>query len=441
MKAIINAKIYDYHQYIPHGYLVFDHEIIETGAMSDFLRRGDDEIIDLEGRWLLPGFVAGHTHLYSAFARGMAIDFHPQNFKDVLKQLWWTLDHFLDLDMLYFSALSSGLEQLQAGTTTLIDHHAGYQIKGSLNTIHKAIVDDLGMRAILAFETSDRYDVSAAIDENLNYLKRPKSAWSAGLFGLHASFTLSDETLHQVSQALRGHGIHIHVAESMMDEQETKAKYGLSVVERLAQFKLLNDKSLLVHCAHTSDLELDLINKSKATISLNVTSNMNNGVGLPNLKKMHQKGIKTIIGNDGLIASMPIEYLNAYYTGHLKQNDAVGLSLDVIRQSIIQSYVFVNRLLTKPIGRFEKGYQADMISVDYKPFTPLHQNNVFSHLFYGLFPQISPVDVFVGGVSKIRNRSWQNPLENLHQKAQEAASRLWEKITKEGKNIEFKDNI
>lgn len=441
MKAIINAKIYDYHQYISLGYLIYHQEIIKCGPMSEFEDQGYEEIIDLEGRWLLPGFVAGHTHLYSAFARGMSIDFNPKGFKDVLKQLWWTLDHYLDLDMLYDSALVSGLEQLKAGSTTLIDHHAGFHIKDSLQTIHRALVDDLGVRAILAFETSDRYDVDMAIAENLDYLNREATPFSAGLFGLHASFTLSDETLKKVSASLAGRGIHIHVAESLVDELETKARYGMTVVERLDKFKLLNEHSLLVHCAHVSDQELDLIKARKATISINVSSNMNNGVGLPNLRAMHQKGIPTIIGNDGLIPSMPIETLNAYYSAHHQQQDAVGLSLDVIHQSIVAGYQFVNGLLTKPIGRFEKGYQADMISVAYDPITPVHQDNVFAHLFYGLYPQCSPIDVWIAGTPKIRNNAWHKPMKAIYQKAQISAEKLWNTIKKEGKNLEFKDDI
>ena len=88
---------------------------------------------------------------------------NPKTFKEILKQLWWKMDHFLDLDMTYYSALSSGLDQIKKGTTTLIDHHASNYITGSLNQIRKALVDDLGIRALLAFETSDRFDVDESI--------------------------------------------------------------------------------------------------------------------------------------------------------------------------------------------------------------------------------------------------------------------------------------
>ena len=158
MFAFINARIYDYNRYLESGFIVFNQSIIEVGCMSEYVNRGYQEL-DLTGKLVLPGFVCGHTHLYSTFARGISLRFNPNNFLDILHQMWWKIDHFLDLDAVFYSAVMGGMNQLKLGTTTLIDHHASGKILGSLEMVKKAINDVLKMRGIFAFETSDRFNL------------------------------------------------------------------------------------------------------------------------------------------------------------------------------------------------------------------------------------------------------------------------------------------
>jgi len=437
LKALINARLYDYHEYHENSYVLYDEEIIEIGPMHQFDRNKCDIYMDVKNAMVLPGFVCSHSHLYSAFARGMSIPFNPKSFKEVLEQMWWKLDHFLDLDMVYYSALSSGLEQIKKGTTCLIDHHAGNEIIGSLNQIKKALNDDLKMRSILAFETSDRYNQDEAIEENVNYIKNNRTSFTSGLFGMHASFTLSDDTLMKVSENLFGAGIHIHVAESIKDEEDSMKKYGKTVVERLRDFNLINENSILVHCTNASEKELKIIKDSKAYVAVNTTSNMNNAVGLPNLRLMDEMGIKIMIGNDGLIQSMPIEYLNAYYSAHLQTKNPIGFSVDSIKKMIINSYDYVSKQLNINLGKIKKGYKADLIVVPYKEFTPVNKNNIFGHVFFGLYPGLLPKHVLINGETIIKNYQAKQKLANKANKAINQAEKLWNKINKEGKNLEF----
>jgi len=439
MKALINARVYDYYEYYNNAYIIYDEEIVEIGPMSKFNKKKYNSYIDCENALVLPGFVCSHTHLYSAFARGMSIPFNPKTFKEVLKQMWWKLDHFLDLDMVYYSALSSGLEQIKKGSTCLIDHHAGNEIIGSLNQIKKALNDDLKMRSILAFETSDRYDTDKAIQENVNYIRNNKTEFTSGLFGLHASFTLSDNTLSKVSKSLSGAGIHIHVAESIKDEEDSMKKYGKTVIERLNSFNLINDSSILVHCTNASEKELKIIKNTNAYVAINTTSNMNNAVGLPNVRLMDELGINLMVGNDGLIQSMPIEYLNAYYSAHLSTKNPVGLSINSIKKMITNSYDFVSKQLNIKLGKIKKGYKADLIVVPYNNFTPLDKTNIFGHIFFGLFPGLLPKHVIINGKTIIENYLAKTELENKSVEAKKQAEKLWNKINKEGKDLEFKD--
>lgn len=437
MYALINARIYDYQNYLENGFIVFDKLIHSTGSMVDYVNKGYEEI-DCSGKLIIPGFVSGHTHLYSTFARGMNIDFNPKNFLEILEQLWWKLDHFLDKELIYNSSLMGALEQLSFGTTTLIDHHASAYIEGSLDLIKKALIDDLNLRAVMAFEISDRFNVEKAISENLNYINNNHNHSTSGLMGLHASLSLSAESLEKIAKALNNQSIHIHVAESIMDEEDCEKKYGMRVLERLEKYHLLNDKALLVHCTHINELEMDIIKKYHATIAVNVTSNLNNAVGISQIKKFLDKGIRVISGNDGLIPSQAIEYLNIFYLGHLKQKSPIGFSLDDLRKIILNTYEYTNKLLGTNLGKIEKGSEADLLAVNFNPYTPVNKDNIFGHLFYGVYPGFKPEMVFANGKLLMKDYQFINDYSKLYAAARLEAQRLWDIIKKEGNEIEFK---
>ncbi|MEL7596739.1 MAG: amidohydrolase family protein, partial [Clostridiaceae bacterium] len=157
MKALTNACIFDFQSFKENYYVLFDSEIKEVGKMNEF--PGADEIYDCSRTIVMPGLINCHTHIYSTFARGMNVPFDPKNFQDILDQLWWKLDGQLDKKAVYYSGLIYGCECIKNGVTSIIDHHAsGLNIKGSLEELKKSICDDLGMRGIFCFETSDRFD-------------------------------------------------------------------------------------------------------------------------------------------------------------------------------------------------------------------------------------------------------------------------------------------
>jgi cytosine/adenosine deaminase-related metal-dependent hydrolase len=218
MKAFINATLYDFESFRENQYVLFEDEIIQVGPMDKF--PGADEITDAIGCVLMPGLLNAHAHIYSTFARGMSVPFDPKSFQDILDQLWWKLDAKLDKESVYYSGLVSACECIQNGVTTVIDHHAsGLYIKGSLNELKRSVCDEMGLRGIFCFETSDRFDIDECIEENIEFASH-KSERCAGLFGMHASLSLSDDTLRKISQKTGDIPVHVHAAESIEDEDD-----------------------------------------------------------------------------------------------------------------------------------------------------------------------------------------------------------------------------
>ena len=431
IKAIINATLYDFYDYHEDSYILFDQEILEIAPMSRFTNKGY-EIIDAKDHLVLPGLVCGHTHIYSAFARGLSLPFHPNNFQEILDQLWWKVDRKLDLDMIYHSGIVCALDFLKHGVTTIIDHHAsGIDIKGSLKTLSKAVSKDIGLRGIYAFETSDRFDVNACIKENISFAKSHQSILIRGIFGLHASSSLSEKTLKAVKKHLGDLPIHIHVAESKEDAADAHLKYNKSIIKRLADHGLMNPHSIFAHAIHISDEELDLIKKHQGVIAVNFSSNMNNGVGTPHLHRFMRKDIPVIIGNDGISSAITTEYLMAYYQMHHHDQSPNPFQLSHLLKIIQDTYCYASHIFDTKLGRIKQGYQADLLMIPYIPPTPIDDKNIFGHLFFGLFQGFKPKHVFIQGRQKIKNFQAPKKMEEKYRNAQQSSKRLWDTLSKD----------
>lgn len=276
------------------GVAVDGNKIIEVGSDLDLkLKYPHAEIIDAEGNLIMPAFINTHTHIYSALARGLSINgYNPRNFYEVLNGMWWNIDRHLDLDGTRASAYATYIECIKNGVTTVFDHHASYgYIPGSLFEIAE-VAKETGVRSCLCYEVSDRdgeMKCRQAIKENYDFIKytteEPDPMLKA-MFGLHALFTLSDKTLEKCVETNNGMtGFHIHVSEGINDVQDTWEKYKKRPVERLRDMNILGPKTILGHCIHVNDEEMDIIKESRSMVVNNPQSNMGNAVGCSPVNK------------------------------------------------------------------------------------------------------------------------------------------------------------
>ncbi len=327
--------------------MVRDGRILEIGPSASLRAKYPDaEQLDARGQLVMPGNICAHTHFYGAFARGMGIPGPaPKDFPEILEKLWWRLDRaLLDVDVEY-SALVSLVDAIKHGTTTLVDHHASPNaIDSSLDQIADA-VEMAGVRTALCYEVTDRNGedgVQRGISENVRFLhsvKERNSGLLGATFGLHASLSLSDETLAKCVEAAQGldTGFHIHVAEHEADEYDSREKYGTRVIDRLAAAGILGPKSLIAHCVHIDGREMEILRDSGAWVTHQPRSNMNNAVGAAALDAMFDEGIALALGNDGFSNNMWAEWKAAYLLHKVINRDPRCAPGDFIAQMATQA--------------------------------------------------------------------------------------------------------
>lgn len=391
------------------------------------------EFVDARGGIIMPGLINAHTHIYSGLARGLSIQgYDPASFYEVLDGMWWNMDRHLDLDGTRASAYATILDCIRDGVTTIFDHHASYkEIPGSLFAI-KDVCRELGMRACLCYEVSERDGMEKcgqAIAENAEFAKWAKEENSdmiKAMFGGHALFTISDRTFEKMAAANNGMtGYHIHVAEGMNDVYDSMERYGCRSVNRLLYNGILGEKTILGHCIHLSPAELDIIQATNTMVVNNPESNMGNAVGCAPVLQMFEKGILVGLGTDAythdMLESLKVLLIIQRHNAcrpNVGWNEATGM---LFRNNA----ALCARYFEKPLGVLKPGAAADVIVMDYKPFTPFGPENLDGHMLFGMMGRNCTHTIINGRVLYKDRQFVDIDEERINAWTLERSKRLW----------------
>ena len=412
--------------------------IAEVGATSDLQQTYPAaQFVDVHGRVIMPGLINTHMHLYSTFARGMALkDAPPENFLQILDRLWWRLDKVLTLEDVYLSAMVSLIDCVKNGTTTIFDHHSSPNaVAGSLFRISDA-AHDAGVRSCLAYEVSDRDGAQLAdqgIEENrafLRYCKQSGDEMLKGLFGLHASFTVSDTTLKRstkVTEELDA-GFQVHTAEGPEDLAQCRREHGKRIVQRFHDLGILGKKTIAAHCVHVDNDDIGLLRASQTNVVHNPESNMANAVGCAPVLEMLRCGVRVGLGTDGYTSDM-FESLKVANILHKHQARLPSVAWAEAPAMLFDgNSEIATECFGRTLGKLIPGAHADLIVVDYDPPTPLCASNIDSHIMFGISGR-SVVTTIIGGRILMHDRKLLavDEKETLA-KARLSAAKLWQRF-------------
>ena len=236
-------------------------------------------------------------------------------------------------------------------------------------------------------------DVDQAIAENAEFAqwaakerRDNDNHMIAAMFGGHATFTLSDETMDKMAEANNGlTGFHIHVCEGMNDVWDSRLnRGGISPVERLLQHNLLGPDTMLGHCIHVTPAEMDIVKESGTWLVNNPESNMGNAVGCAPVLEFFRRGIPVCMGTDAYTHDM-LESLKVFLI--IQRHNAAMPNVgwcEAMTMLFENNAKMASKYFDRKLGVLEAGAAADVIVMDYKPFTPLSEENIDGHMLFGM---------------------------------------------------------
>ena len=421
--------------YLENGAVCIDGTKIkavgETAALR--ARYPEAEFLDARGGVIMPAFINAHTHIYSALARGLSIKGNnPTNFYEVLDGTWWAIDRKLTLKGTKASADALYIDCIKQGVTTVFDHHASYcEIPGSLFQIAES-AKQFGIRSCLCYEVSDRDGEEKclqAIAENADFIaecEQRKDPMLAAMFGGHALFTISDKTFDRMVEANNGRtGYHIHVSEGMNDVYDSLQNYGRRPVQRLQDHGILGPKTILGHCIHVNTAEMEIIKETGTMVVNNPESNMGNAIGICPVLQLYKRGILLGMGTDAYTNDM-LESLKVALCSQRSQNCLPNVGWCEVTDMLFKNNAKIGaKYFPDQLGVLKAGAAADIIVMDYKPFTPFSDANIDGHMIFGMTGRQCQTTIAAGKTLMLDRQlvGIDEEAENAH--ILEAAKKLW----------------
>ncbi len=438
MQLLLNGRLItrDPQQpYFEKGAVAFEGtKIVAVGEEAALCAQYPDaKRIDAKGGVIMPAFINAHTHIYSALARGLSIvGNNPTNFYEVLDGTWWAIDRKLTLKGTKASADALYIDCIKQGVTTIFDHHASYcEIPGSLFEIAKS-AKEFGIRSCLCYEVSDRDGEEKclqAIQENadfITYCEKENDPMLKAMFGGHALFTISDKTFDRMVAANNGRtGYHIHVSEGMNDVYDSLLNYGRRPVQRLQDHGILGPKTILGHCIHVNTAEIEIIKATGTMVVNNPESNMGNAVGICPVLPLYKNGILLGMGTDAYTNDM-LESLKVALCSQRSNACMPNVAWCEVTDMLFKNNAKIGaRYFPDELGVLKTGAAADIIVMDYKPFTPFSDANIDGHMIFGMTGRQCQTTIGNGKVLMLDRQLQGIDEEAVNAHILEEAKKLW----------------
>ncbi len=380
--------------------------------------------IDAKGKFVLPGFINGHTHIGMSLMRGLGDDLALM---DWLTKVIWPFELKMTPDDVYTASLLSIAELLQSGVTTINDMYF------HMDSVVRAI-EETGIRAILGYGMIDLGNEQkrlAELKEERRFINSILGRSDRIMVSVtpHAANTCSKELLQESIALAKEYNIpiHIHLSETKGEIKAIKKETGKSPVEYLEEIGLFDAKVIAAHGVWLSESELKILSKHDVSIIHNPSSNLKLGSGIAPISKLFEHEITVGLGTDGPASNNNQSILFEARLAALLQkghnlNPKILPAVDALRMATSLGAKSLG--LQDKIGSLEVGKQADIIMIDTRSAHTVPSDNPYSTIIYSAWTS-DVSDVFVAGQHLIQNHKFKTiNIDSVITNAKKAKERL-----------------
>lgn len=405
-------------------YYVCDNNVIPP----DF---STNNVIDAKGKLVMPGLVNSHNHIAMSLLRNYADDLALEQW---LFNRIFPVEDKLTAEDVYWGSMLSIIEMIKSGTTCFADMYSFMQ------EVAKAVAET-GIRANLSrglICPSTDYDINN--DVRIKETRELFNNWNGKENGRikvyvapHSVYTCSpsyvQDTVYLAKELKTG--IHIHLLETKVEEQDSIKNFGCTSIEHCDKMGMFDVPTIAAHCVHLSDQDLNIMAKKKVNIVHNPGSNLKLGSGIARLPEMLQKGINVALGTDGPASNNNLDMfeeirLAALISKGFHMNAVLISAAEALRMAVNNGAKALG--FQDEIGEIKAGMKADLLIVDTDKENYLPENNIISALAYS--SNSHDVDtVIVDGKILMKNRELKTIDEEkvkymVKEKAKELFSRV-----------------
>lgn len=362
--------------------------------ISDKIDIKTDQIINGDNKAIQPAFYNTHTHAAMSLLRGLGDD---KELFSWLNEDIWPIEAKLTDEDIYIGTKFAILEMIKSGTVFFNDMYF------SQKSIMQAI-DEMGIRgavSVVEFDMFNKKDTEKKKQDTIDFLKlnNPCSDRIIKTISCHSIYTVSEDLLEFASNIAKENNmfLHIHASETKKEIDDCMNKYNMSPIEKLEKLGLLTEKTILAHCVHLNDNDINIINKYKTKIAHCPVSNLKLNSGKMALQKMLDKKCFITLGTDGSSSNNSLSMIDEMKIAALSaKNQAdspiTGKAEDIFK---IATQNGANAFNINA-GEIKEGKIADFVLYDLNNYHMQPNYNIISNIVYSA-DNSAITDVFCNG--------------------------------------------
>lgn len=416
--------------------LIEDGRITSVGKSNEVTHEKVDLKINASKKYVFPGFINCHTHMFQVLLRDVAMDMFLLDW--LKRSIWPSIKHLREEDI-YAAAKLGIIENIRSGVTCIIDNQYPRNYEASVKAIYES-----GIRGVLAcgyYEVNVpeelRIDPSEAIKRCEEMIKR----WHGKDNGriqvcpapMHPCFASKELLLKSKELADKYETyLHVHTAESVKDVRLLKKLTGKSDVEYLHEIGVLDERFHAVHAVQVTPREIRLLASTHANIIHNPVSNAYTGAGIAPIPEYLKNECNVALGTDGpasggnhdLLQSMKFAAL--IHKGY-RRDPTVMKVWDVLEMVTINGAKALK--MERELGSIEAGKRADLIIVDLLKPNTVYVHDPVANLVYAATSENVETVIVEGRILMERRKITYVDEEEVMAEASRAAERLMEKLS------------
>jgi len=411
---LINAHILTMddgmNQYRQGALAVKGNSILAVGPEAEITSKFSAiQIVDCQGKVLMPGLVNAHTHIPMTLLRGLADDLRLDVW--LMGYMMPVEREFVSPDFCRLGSLIACAEFIRSGVTSFADMYY-FEDDVAKATAEAGLRGVLG-QSVMKFPTPDAKSYEDSLAMARDFIQRWKGhPLIVPSVAPHAPYTCTAEILKATARLAAEFDVplHTHIAETAFEVENMRNEYNMPVVPYVKKQGLFEAKVLAAHCVHIDDGEIRTLQHYNAGVAHNPSSNMKLASGFAPVNKMLEVGLNVGIGTDGPASNNDLDMFEeirlAAFIAKAVSNDPT--SLPAPKALSMATRIGARALHIGEItGSLEPGKRADIILVD---TSPLHNsprfdrdpNSAYSQIVYAS-KSTDVSDVMVNGKWLMRN--------------------------------------
>jgi 5-methylthioadenosine/S-adenosylhomocysteine deaminase len=382
------------------------------------------------GGLLMPGLVNAHSHSPMTLLRGQGEGLPLNRW---LREVIWPREARIGPEDVFWGMSLAAAELLRFGVTTTVEMYFHDDLLAQA-------VDAAGSRCLLTpgVAVAPGWERFGTWAERIDWTLQLRDAYAdhprieVG-FGPHSAYALPDEALVAIGEAARATGapVHVHLAESEHEGDETSARHGGATVPQvLAELGLFDvSRVLTAHGVWLTEKDVALLAASDVAVAHCPSSNAKLASGTAEVPALLRAGVRVGLGTDGPASNNDLDMweemrLAALLARQRERDPTVLPAAEVLSLATAGGAAALGR---PDIGALEPGRWADVIRLDLEDpgFVPvLADGDLAAHAVWS-GSRSAVRDVWVAGKQVVRDGDCLTvDVAEVGRRVQAAATRL-----------------